>query len=75
MKDKHGAGGNSSQLKDNSCQRTNRDNIIYEFMLKIKSSFQTLGAMRQEKIGAGNLTGCNVNPVAGPQKGLFDVRT
>lgn len=74
MKDKRGAGENSSQLKDNTCQRTNRDNLsLYEFMLKIKSSIQTLKAMRQEKIGAGNLTGCDINPVAGLQKGLFDV--
>lgn len=74
IKDKHGARGNSSQLKDDTCQRTNRDNLsIYEFMRKIKSSFQTLTAMRQEKIGAGNLTGCNINSVAGLQNGLFDV--
>lgn len=55
IKGKHEAEGNSSQPKDNTCQRTNRDNLsMYKLRRKIKTSFQILRAMRQEKIGAGN---------------------
>lgn len=65
-KDKHGAGGKSSQLTNNTCQKTNTDNLsIYEFMRKIKSSFQILRAMRQENIGAGNFTGCSISSATG----------
>lgn len=33
----------SSQLKDNTCQRTNKDNLsVYDFMLEIKSNFWKL---------------------------------
>lgn len=55
IKHKHGAEENSSQPEDNTCQRTNRDNLsIHEFMRKIINNFQILRAMKQEKIGAGN---------------------
>lgn len=58
-RDKHGAGGKSPQLTDNTCQKTKRDNLsMYEFMRKIKSSFQILRGMQEEHIGAGNLAGC-----------------
>lgn len=40
IKDKHRKRRISSQLKDNTCQRTNRDNLsVYDFMLEIKSNF------------------------------------
>lgn len=65
-KDKHGAGGKSSQLTNSTCQKTKRDDLsIYAFMRKIKSSFQILRAMRQENIGAGNFTGCNISSATG----------
>lgn len=65
-RDKHGAGTKSSQLTESTCQKTNRDNLsIYEFMRKIKSSFQILRAVKQERIGAGNLPGCNITSATG----------
>lgn len=68
-RDKHGAGTKSSQLTESTCQKTNRDNLsIYEFMRKIKSSFQILRAVKQECIGAGNLPGCNITSATGLQK-------
>lgn len=42
-------------------------------MWKIKTNFQTLRAMRPEKIGVENLTGCCINSVARLLKELFEV--
>lgn len=74
-RDKHGTGGESSQLTDNTCQKTNRDNLsINEFMRKIKSSFQILRGMKEEHIGAGDLAGCNISSATGLEKKIFDDR-
>lgn len=65
-RDKHGAGEKSSQLTEDTCQKINRENLsIYEFMRKIKSSFQIFRAMKEEHIGAGNLAGCNISSATG----------
>lgn len=73
-KDGHGAGGKSSQVTDNVCQKTNKDNLsIYEFMRKIKSGSQILRALRQENTGTGNLAGCNMSSTTGLKKKMFYV--